>query len=55
MATPRRGDLNGDGFVTGADLALLLARWGEDSLTHDLNLDGSVGSADLTILLSNWG
>jgi hypothetical protein len=55
VATVRRGDLNGDGFVTAADLSLLLTRWGEDNLSCDLNLDGSVGAADLASLLSNWG
>ena len=51
-----RGDLNLDGVINGADLALLLSIWGSSNPpTGDLNGDGSVGGADLTILLSNWG
>ncbi|TVQ31870.1 MAG: hypothetical protein EA376_07735 [Phycisphaeraceae bacterium] len=54
------GDLNGDGAVGSADLAILLGNWGmcppePDPCPADLNGDGSVGSADLAILLGNWG
>lgn len=51
-------DLNGDGFINGADLTILLAAWGDCEViecTGDLSGDGSVGGADLTILLSDWG
>jgi hypothetical protein len=46
-------DLNGDGFVNGADLALLLGQWG-GSGTADLTGDGIVNGADLAILLGAW-
>jgi len=53
------GDLNGDGFVDGADLLILLSEWGDcespDDCHADLNNDGTVDGADLLILLSNWG
>ncbi len=51
---PPPADLNGDGFVNGADLAQLLAQWGGAG-TADLNVDGVVNSADLAILLAQWG
>ena len=47
------GDLNGDGFVNGADLAALLAQWGTNGAA-DLNNDGVVDGADLATLLANW-
>lgn len=49
------GDLNGDGAVNGADLALVLGAWGESPSAADLNGDGAVNGADLAILLGNWG
>ncbi len=52
------GDLNGDGHVTAADLAVLLSHWNQTIAANtggDLNGDGKVGSADLALLLSNWG
>ena len=48
------GDLDGDGAVGAADLAVLLSEWGATGLA-DLNLDGAVNAADLSILLSRWG
>lgn len=52
------GDLNGDGVVGAADLAILLASWGacpaEGDCPADLNGDGTVGAADLAILLASW-
>ena len=50
-----RGDLNLDGVVDGADLALLLGTWGTNDPASDLGGDGVVGGADLGVLLSNWG
>ncbi len=47
------GDLNGDGIVNGADLAILLGAWGGRG-PADLNGDGIVDGADLAILLGNW-
>jgi len=47
-------DLNGDGLVNGADLALLLGQWGWPG-SGDLNGNGVVNGADLAILLGAWG
>ncbi len=53
------GDLNADGQIDGADLALLLGYWGEcgngNCVVADLNADGVIGGADLAILLGSWG
>lgn len=46
-------DLNGDGVVNGADLAILLGSWGGRGLA-DLTGDGVVNGADLAILLGAW-
>lgn len=48
------GDLNGDGVVGGADLALLLGSWGSGG-AGDLDADGVVGALDLAALLGSWG
>lgn len=48
------GDLNNDGIVDGADLAILLGAWGSTDPIADLSGDGEVGGADLSILLGNW-
>jgi hypothetical protein len=47
------GDLNGDGQVNAADLAILLGQWGSPG-TADFNGDGTVGAADLAFLLASW-
>ena len=47
-------DLNGDGSVDAADLAILLGAWGGTGAA-DLNNDGTVDAADLAILLGAWG
>jgi hypothetical protein len=47
-------DLNGDGTVGAADLALLLNQWGGAG-SGDLDGSGAVGGADLSILLGDWG
>lgn len=47
------GDLNGDGIVGGADLAILLGSWGGRGVA-DLDGDGVVGGGDLAILLGAW-
>jgi hypothetical protein len=53
------GDLNGDGFVDGADLGVLLGLWGNcpsfGACAADLNGDGNVTGADLGMLLGAWG
>jgi len=52
---PCIGDLNGDGIVDGADLAELLANWGQRNVPADLDGDGTVDGADLSLVLGNWG
>ena len=47
-------DLDFDGDVDGADLALLVENWGLSSL-GDLDASGVVDTDDLAILLANWG
>ena len=47
-------DLDGDGGVSGADLAILLANWGNPG-QGDLDGDGLVSGSDLGILLASWG
>jgi hypothetical protein len=51
----RPADLNGDGTVSAADLAILLGNWGAATGAGDLNGDGQRDAADLAILLSDWG
>lgn|GEM_PF-1219948 len=46
-------DLNSDGTINAADLAILLGGWGTSN--NDLNGDGTVNGADLGIILGNWG
>jgi len=49
-------DLDGDGAVTGADLAVLLGAWGSCAACGaDLTGDGQVLGDDLAVLLSSWG
>ncbi|MDZ4830104.1 MAG: CHRD domain-containing protein [Phycisphaerae bacterium] len=47
------GDLNCDGAVDAADLAVLLGAWGTSG-PGDLNGDGTVDAADLALLLGSW-
>ncbi|RLS66596.1 MAG: hypothetical protein DWH97_03625 [Planctomycetota bacterium] len=46
-------DLNSDGFVNAADLAMLLGNWGNAGV-GDINGDSVVNAADVTILLGAW-
>ena len=48
------GDLNGDLFVDGADLGLLIGGWGTSGI-GDLNDDGSIDGADLGLMIGAWG
>lgn len=47
-------DLNGNGVIDGADLAILLGEWGWPG-NADLNGDGVVNGSDLAIVLGAWG
>lgn len=51
---PCPADLDGDGQVGAADLAILLGSWGGGGAA-DLDGDMVVGAADLAILLGSWG
>jgi hypothetical protein len=48
------GDINRDGFIDGADLAVVLAYWGLDFPDADLDGNGIVGAGDLAIVLGAW-
>lgn len=57
VTTPVASDLNADGQVDSADLALLLGAWGPVGALQrslDIDDDGAVGSSDLAILLGAW-
>ncbi len=52
----RFADINEDGGVDAADLALLLGNWGPcPGCAADLNQDGEINAADLALLLGAWG
>jgi hypothetical protein len=50
-------DLDGDGDVDAADLAILLGNWGAtgSGVLGDVNGDGVVDASDLALLLGSWG
>lgn len=49
------GDFNGDGFVNGADLGLMLGAWGPcPGCPEDMDGNGVVNGADLGLLLVAW-
>ena len=49
------GDLNGDGSINAADLAIVLNAWGACAgCAADLDGDGVVGAADLARVLNAW-
>lgn len=48
------GNVDGNGMVDAADLAILLGQWGTAGAA-DLNGSGVVDAADLAILLGAWG
>lgn len=47
-------DINGDGHVNGADLAMLLGGWGSYDQSLDVNGDCTIDAADLGVLLGGW-
>ena len=47
-------DINGDGSVDGADLAILLSNWGAIGGPADINHDQAVNGMDLGMLLGAW-
>jgi len=49
-------DLNGDGLVDGADLAIVLGAWGpaQPGEIADINGDGVVDGADVAFILGSW-
>ena len=49
------GDLNLDGTISAADLAIMLGSWDNAGGPADLDGNGTVGASDLTVLLSGWG
>lgn len=54
------GDLNGDGFVSQADLDLVLLNWGDTVTAGVAGLgdgtgDGFISQGDLDLVLLNWG
>jgi hypothetical protein len=51
---PQPADLNNDGVVNAADLALLLGVWGSSGGPADLDGDGTVGAGDLAVLVGAW-
>jgi hypothetical protein len=54
---PNLSDLNDDGAVSGADLAILLGAWGTcgaGDCEADLDCSGGVDAADLAVLLGAW-
>ncbi len=60
VETARPADLNGDGLVDAADLALVLSAWGPcgkrpGGCPADLTGDGLVDAADLAMVLADWG
>lgn len=52
----RSPDINGDGLVNCADLAILSSEFGESGsdLSADINGDGGVNVSDLSLLASHW-
>jgi len=54
------GDLNGDGYIGGIDLDIIIGHWGQsvtpgDPLLGDPSGDGFVGSDDLDLVQADWG
>jgi len=55
LAAPTGPDLNDDGSVNAADLAILLGGWGRcGGCAGDFDADGVIDATDLSILLGAW-
>jgi hypothetical protein len=53
---PLLGDANGDGWVDGYDIALMIDHWSSDEYWEgDFDYDGSITVKDLAILQDNYG
>ncbi len=53
---PKPGDINLDGTVDSADLAVLLGAWGPcQNCLADIDQDGAITASDLSLLLGAWG
>lgn len=55
VSAPCPADLNGDGAVGAADLAVVLGAWGPGDGPADLNGDAVVNAMDLGAMLGAWG
>jgi len=55
MLSSKIEDLNDDGKVDGADLAILLGAWGNNNIFMDINGDGKIDGADVAQLQAAWG
>lgn len=51
---PDPADLNADSRVDGADLTIMMERWGTPDDAADLDGDGQVGFGDVLMLLATW-
>jgi len=54
LQPPCPSDLNGDGAVSEADLAVIVMNWGASGL-GDLNDSGTIDGGDVGLLLGDWG
>lgn len=55
---PCPGDVDGDGTIGSADLAMLLSYWNSTEAcgnNSDVNLDGLIDGIDLAFMLGQWG
>ena len=55
IVTDCPADLDGNGAVDGADLAIVLGAWGSSDATANLTGDPLVDGADLAAILAAWG
>jgi hypothetical protein len=54
FSPPNPADVDGDGQVSGSDLAAVLSAWGTNHPAADINGSGIVDATDLAILLAYW-